>query len=456
MKKKDLLKLPSVSEVLLEIKDNKYHNDSYIKYIIKDEIESFRSQAKQGNLQLDRNQIIQSILLKLTKLSTASIKPVINATGIILHTGLGRAPVGKTIISKVSKRLSGYVNLELNLETGKRGQRQEHISALISSITGAQDAMVVNNNAAAVLLSLNELAEGKDVIVSRGQLVEIGGSFRIPDMIAKSGCRLVEVGTTNRTHIGDYENAISSNTGLILWVHTSNYTISGFTKQVEIGQLVELGRKKRIPVMSDLGCGEVLDLSKKGIPTNMIVRDVIKSGSSITTFSGDKLLGGPQCGLIVGKRPLIKRIKVNPIARTVRCDKWTISMLEETLRSLRVDSLKDNLTISLMMTSRDHLSKRAKKLLSIIPTKLRSNHNISIQETLVEAGSGTLPGATFDSIAFKINSKKYTPAKLSYKFRNAQNPVVGYIKGNSYYIDFKSIIPHQEKLLLNSILEVLG
>ena len=456
MKKKDLLKLPSISEVLLEIKDNKYHNDSYIKYIIKDEIESFRSQAKQGNLQLDRNQIIQSILLKLTKLSTASIKPVINATGIILHTGLGRAPVGKTIISKVSKRLSGYVNLELNLETGKRGQRQEHISALISSVTGAQDAMVVNNNAAAVLLSLNELAEGKDVIVSRGQLVEIGGSFRIPDMIAKSGCRLVEVGTTNRTHIGDYENAISSNTGLILWVHTSNYTISGFTKQVEIGQLVELGRKKRIPVMSDLGCGEVLDLSNKGIPTNMIVHDVIKSGSSITTFSGDKLLGGPQCGLIVGKRPLIKRIKVNPIARTVRCDKWTISMLEETLRSLRIDSLKDNLTISLMMTSRDHLRKRAKKLLSIIPTKLRSNHNISIQETLVEAGSGTLPGATFDSIAFKINSNKYTPAKLSYKFRNAQNPVVGYIKGNSYYIDFKSIIPRQEKLLLNSILEVLG
>ena len=456
MKKKDLLKLPSVSEVLLEIKDNKYHNDSYIKYIIKDEIESFRSQAIQGNLQLDRNQIIQSILLKLTKLSTASIKPVINATGIILHTGLGRAPVGKTIISKVSKRLSGYVNLELNLETGKRGQRQEHISALISSVTGAQDAMVVNNNAAAVLLSLNELAEGKDVIVSRGQLVEIGGAFRIPDMISKSGCRLVEVGTTNRTHIGDYENAISSNTGLILWVHTSNYTISGFTKQVEIGQLVELGRKKRIPVMSDLGCGEVLDLSKKGIPTNMIVRDVIKSGSSITTFSGDKLLGGPQCGVIVGKRPLIKRIKVNPIARTVRSDKWTISMLEETLRSLRIDSLKDNLTISLMMTSRGHLSKRAKKLLSIIPTKLRSNHNISIQETLVEAGSGTLPGATFDSIAFKINSNKYTPAKLSYKFRNAQNPVVGYIKGNSYYIDFKSIIPHQEKLLLNSILEVLG
>ena len=456
MKKKDLLKLPSVSEVLLEINDNKYHNDKYIKYIIKDEIAAFRSQAKQGSLQLDRNQIIQSILLKIAKLSTASIKPVINATGIILHTGLGRAPVGKKIISKVSKRLSGYVNLELNLETGKRGQRQEHISALISSITGAEDAMVVNNNAAAVLLSLNELAEGKDVIVSRGQLVEIGGSFRIPDMITKSGCKLVEVGTTNRTHISDYEKAISSNTGLILWVHTSNYIISGFTKQVKIDELVELGRKKRIPVMSDLGCGEILDLSNKGIPTNMIVHDVIKSGSSITTFSGDKLLGGPQCGIIAGKRSLIKRIKVNPIARTVRSDKWTISLLEETLRSLRMDSINDNLTLSLMVTTRKELEKRANKLLSLIPTKLRSNHNISIQETFVEAGSGTLPGATFDSIAFKISSKKYTPAKLSDKFRNAQNPVVGYIKGNNYYIDFKSIISSQEKLLLSSIVEVLG
>ena len=209
------------------------------------------------------------------------------------HTGLGRAPIDKKIINAVSKRLSGYVNLELNLETGKRGQRQNHISAQISSITGAEDAIVVNNNAAAVLLSLNELSEGREVIVSRGQLVEIGGSFRIPDMITKSGCKLIEVGTTNRTHISDYEKAINSNTGLILWVHTSNYVISGFTKQVEIDELVLLGKKRRIPVMSDLGCGEVLDLSNKGVPTNMLVQDVVKSGSSITTFSGDKLLGGP-------------------------------------------------------------------------------------------------------------------------------------------------------------------
>ena len=319
-----------------------------------------------------------------------------------------------------------------------------------------RDAIVVNNNAAAVLLSLNELAEGREVIVSRGQLVEIGGSFRIPDMITKSGCKLVEVGTTNRTHISDYEKAINSNTGLILWVHTSNYVISGFTKQVEIDELVLLGKKRRIPVMSDLGCGEVLDLSNKGIPTNMLVQDVVKSGSSITTFSGDKLLGGPQCGLIVGKKSLIKRIKVNPIARTVRSDKWTLALLEEALRSLRIDSLKDNLTLSLMTTTRNQLHRRATKTLSYVSTKIKSSHNISIRETLVEAGSGTLPGATFESIAFKINSKNYSSAKLSYKFRNSKTPIVGYIKGNSYYIDFKSIIPTQDKIVIESILEVLG
>ena len=456
MKKKDLLKLPSVSEVLLKIKNTESINIEYIKYIIKDEIAQFRSLAKQDKLKLDRNQIIEFILLKLSKLSVASIKPVINATGIILHTGLGRAPIDKKIINIVSKRLSGYVNLELNLETGKRGQRQDHISGQIASIAGAADAIVVNNNAAAVLLSLNELAEGREVIVSRGQLVEIGGSFRIPDMITKSGCKLVEVGTTNRTHIGDYEKAINSNTGLILWVHTSNYVISGFTKQVEINELVLLGKKRRIPVMSDLGCGEVLDLSNKGVPTNMLVQDVVKSGSSITTFSGDKLLGGPQCGLIVGKKSLIKRIKVNPIARTVRSDKWTLALLEETLRSLRIDSLKDNLTLSLMTTTRNQLHKRATKTLSYVSTKIKSSHNISIRETLVEAGSGTLPGATFESIAFKINSKNYSSAKLSYKFRNSKNPIVGYIKGNSYYIDFKSIIPTQDKIVIESILEVLG
>ena len=229
MKNNDLLNLPSVSQIMQIAEKEKFHNNRYVKYLIKQELQKYRDVAKKGRLELDRNSIIQDILSKVSLLSDSSIKSVINATGIVLHTGLGRAPQSKKIINKVAKRLSAYVNLEIDLENGKRGQRQNHISDLISSIVGAEDALIVNNNAAAVLLSLNELAEGKEVIVSRGQLVEIGGSFRIPDMIKKSGCRLVEVGTTNRTHISDYEDAITKNTGAILWVHTSNYTISGFT-----------------------------------------------------------------------------------------------------------------------------------------------------------------------------------------------------------------------------------
>ena len=309
---KNLSNIPSVSQIMQLVENKGYHNNRFLKFIIKEELENIRKIAVKGKLSLNRNQIINEIVSKITILSQSSIRPVINATGIVLHTGLGRAPQSKKIINSVAKKLYGYVNLEFNLDTGKRGQRQSHVANIISSITGAEDAIIVNNNAAAVLLSLNELAEGKEVIVSRGQLVEIGGSFRIPDMIAKSGCSLVEVGTTNRTHISDYENAINKNTGAILWVHTSNYTISGFTKEVQIEELVALGKKKRISVMTDLGCGEVLNLSQQGIPTNIIVEDVVKKGSSITTFSGDKLLGGPQSGIIIGKKSLIKKNKNKP------------------------------------------------------------------------------------------------------------------------------------------------
>ena len=452
---KNLSNIPSVSQIMQLVENKDYHNKRYIKLIIKEELNSIRKIAASNTITLNRNQIIKDILSKIALLSQSSIRPVINATGIVLHTGLGRAPQGKKIINKVAKKLNGYVNLEFNLNSGKRGERQSHLAKIISSITGAEDAIIVNNNAAAVLLSLNAIAEGKEVIVSRGQLVEIGGSFRIPDMIAKSGCSLIEVGTTNRTHISDYENAINKNTGAILWVHTSNYIISGFTKEVQIEELVALGKKKRVSVMTDLGCGEVLNLSQEGIPTNIIVGDVVKKGPSVTTFSGDKLLGGPQSGIIVGKKTLIQKIKTNPIARTVRCDKWTISLLEETLRSTQKESLKDNLTLSLLMSSRKKIQKRAQRVFRLIPPKIFKNYKISLDETLVEAGSGTLPSVKFESIAFIITSKKYSASTLSSRFRNATHPVVGFIKNNNFHLDFKSIIPSQEKLLLQSITEAL-
>ena len=452
---KNLSNIPSVSQIMQLVENKDYHNKRYIKLIIKEELNSIRKIAASKTITLNRNQIIKDILSKIALLSQSSIRPVINATGIVLHTGLGRAPQGKKIINKVAKKLNGYVNLEFNLNSGKRGERQSHLAKIISSITGAEDAIIVNNNAAAVLLSLNAIAEGKEVIVSRGQLVEIGGSFRIPDMVAKSGCSLIEVGTTNRTHISDYENAINKNTGAILWVHTSNYIISGFTKEVQIEELVALGKKKRVSVMTDLGCGEVLNLSQEGIPTNIIGGDVVKKGPSVTTFSGDKLLGGPQSGIIVGKKTLIQKIRTNPIARTVRCDKWTISLLEETLRSTQKESIKDNLTLSLLMSSRKKIQKRAQRVFRSNPPKIFKNYKISLDETLVEAGSGTLPSVKFESVAFIITSKKYSASTISSRFRNATHPVVGFIKNNNFLLDFKSIIPSQEKLLLQSITEVL-
>ena len=456
MKNNKMHKLPSVSEILNKVRLQKIHNESFIKFKIKEEIGRYRKLAKKDQLFLSRDEITHEIIEKLLNFSMPSIKSVINGTGIVLHTGLGRAPLSSKTVSNISKKMSGYVNLEYDLETGKRGHRQKHISELISSVVGSQDAIAVNNNAAAVLLSLNELAEHKEVIISRGQLVEIGGSFRIPDMIAKSGCKMVEVGTTNRTHLKDYENAINPNTGLILWVHTSNYTITGFTKDVDISELVGLGKKNRIPVMADLGCGEILDLSHKGIPTNIIVNDVVSVGTSITTFSGDKLLGGPQSGLIVGNKALIKRIRNNPIARTVRCDKWTISILEETLRTMQNGGLNDNLAISLLMSSRKSLRKRAEKIVNQIPKKILKKHKLNIVETEVESGSGTLPNKSLESIAISFESTLLSPSQLSNLFRSKNIPVVGYIKKNKFYIDFKSIIPKQEKILLNAIVEVLG
>ena len=456
MNKKDLLNIPSVSELLNQIKFENFHNENFLKFKIKEEIDYYRKLAKKGKLILSRKEIVDEIIHNLSALSLPSVQSVINATGIVLHTGLGRAPLSKELIANISDKMSGYVNLEYDLKTGKRGHRQDHVSKLIGSIVGSQDAIVVNNNAAAVLLSLNELAEDKEVIISRGQLVEIGGSFRIPDMIAKSRCKMVEVGTTNRTHLKDYEKAINSNTGLILWVHTSNYTISGFTKNVGISELVTLGRKNRIPVMADLGCGETLNLSSKGIPTNILVKDVVKMGTSITTFSGDKLLGGPQSGLIVGKKSLIKRISKNPIARTVRCDKWSISILEEILRSMQNGSLDSNLAISLLMSSRKSLRKRAQKIMSKLPKEVLNRHSLTIVETQVESGSGTLPNKPLDSIAICFDSSSLKPSKLSSMFRAAQKPVIGYIKRNKFYIDFKSIIPSQEKILLKTIIEVLS
>ena len=444
--------LPSVSEVLLKANKYKSINRRYLSYIIKNELKIFRGLAMKGNLMQSRSKIIQEVLSVIDQLSTSSIQSVINGTGIVLHTGLGRAPVDKTVAKEIADRLSGYINLEFDLESGKRGDRQNHIKGLLSALTGAQSGMVVNNNAAAVFLALNELSEGKEVIIARGQQVEIGGSFRIPDVIKKSGCIIKEVGSTNRCHFRDYENAITKNTGLILWVHTSNYVIKGFTKEVGLNELVQLGKKKRIPVMADLGCGEIVDLTDKGIPASTMITDIVKTGAGIITFSGDKLLGGPQAGLIIGNKTLVNRLKKNPIARTVRCDKWTLAFLDEALRSFGNNGpSKHNLANMLLMSTVKSMKSRGKRILSQLSKKSIKNLGISLVESEVEVGSGSLPLERLDSIALKFNPKNISPTKLARMFRTASVPVVGYINENKFFIDLKALIPGQEKELVEVI-----
>jgi L-seryl-tRNA(Ser) seleniumtransferase len=262
-----------------------------------------------------------------------SLQPVINATGVVLHTNLGRAPLFEEALRNLMEIAGGYSNLELNLETGERGSRYEHVEELLCRISGAESGLVVNNNAGAVLLALNSLAEGREVIVSRGELVEIGGSFRIPDVMKKSGARLVEVGATNRTHRRDYEQAITENTALLLKVHTSNFRILGFTAEVSRKELAELGRAKGLPVMEDLGSGCFLDLAPYGIEHEPTVQESLQAGVDVVTFSGDKLLGGPQAGMILGKKEFIDLIKKNPLNRALRIDKLTLAGLESTLRA---------------------------------------------------------------------------------------------------------------------------
>ena len=452
MAQNQLKELPSVSEVLLECKSSKSLNSKYMAYIIKSNLESYRRAAKKGSLKPKRAQITQNILSEVERLTAPSLQSVINGTGIVLHTGLGRAPMKESTAKNAAKRVAGYTNLEFDLPTGTRGQRQDHVNGLLSALTGAQSSMAVNNNAAAVLLALNELGEGKEVIISRGQQVEIGGSFRIPDVIKKSGCILKEVGSTNRTHLKDYEKAITKKTGMILWVHTSNYVVRGFTHDVSLSDLVQLGKKKRVPVVADLGSGALLDLSEKGIPKDMLVQDVVKSGVGLVTFSGDKLLGGPQAGLIVGTKTLVNKLKTNPIARAVRCDKWSLAFLEESLRSFGDHGpSKNNLTVSLMMASRKALTKRGEIILSHLPKKAKDKLGISLVESEVEAGSGSLPEEKLDSMAFRFKPNGISASKLATKFRMGDTPVVGYIHGHTFYIDLKAVIPGQEKELVGAI-----
>ena len=435
--------LPSVDDLYqaLDIKNISYPR-SLIKNLLRRKLSDIRKDIESEKLKSNVRQVsIDIIDGELKKLTSFNLSSVINGTGIVLHTGLGRAPISKNLLLDSFDRLYPYSNLEFNVKGNKRGDRNDSIQNIINPLLGSKSALVVNNCAAAVLLSLNTFCENKEVIVSRGQQVEIGGSFRIPEVISKAGCIMKDVGATNKTYTEDYKNAISDETGAILYAHTSNYRVVGFTKEIDIEGIAKISRKSKIPFILDAGSGCIANFDKFNMPAEKTVRGYFKKGADIVMFSGDKLLGGPQCGIIAGKKKYVEQIKANPLYRALRVDKLTLAILESTLRTYisEVEFDKRNLSLNLLTRNRDQIKAFGSLILKKIPSEIVKKYNIELIDTMVEAGSGAMPINSIESAGLIFNNKKTSPNALSKKFRNASTPVIGYINNNKFIIDLKAI-----------------
>ena len=366
---------------------------------------------------------------------------VINATGTVLHTNLGRAPLPRAAIDALNAVAGDAVTLEYDVAQGARGRREDIIEELLRDLTGAEAATVVNNNAAAVLLALNTLASGKDVIVSRGELIEIGGAFRIPEIMAKSGAALKEVGTTNRTHPADYENAIDRNTGLLLKVHTSNYRIVGFSSDVPLAALVDIGRRHGVPVMEDLGSGALVDLSRYGLPREPVVSDSIALGVDVVTFSGDKVLGGPQSGMIAGTSGWIREIAKNPLHRALRCGKLTIAALEATLRVYREspDVAAEIPALRAFTRPLQEIDEMARRVVAPLGAALGPGFGLTIEDSTSQIGSGALPTDEIPTRVIAIRHDAVNAEAIAERFRKARPPIIGRIKDGAFLLDVRTI-----------------
>ncbi|MRR17206.1 MAG: L-seryl-tRNA(Sec) selenium transferase [Deltaproteobacteria bacterium] len=386
------------------------------------------------------------------------LRRLVNATGVILHTNLGRAPLCPEALERIAEVGRGYSNLEFSLDRGERGLRYDHVSGLVCRLTGAEDALIVNNNAAAVLLVLNTLAENKEAIVSRGELIEIGGEFRIPDVMTKSNSILREVGTTNRTRLADYEKAIGPNTGVILKVHTSNYRIVGFTEEAELTPLVALGKQHDIPVFDDLGSGCLIDLEQYGLAHEPTVREVLASEVDVVTFSGDKLLGGPQAGIIVGKKDILARIKKNPLNRALRIDKFTLAALEATLMHYLAGASAAAKLRSLKALTEplSDVKKRARKLASRLNKANIAGLTCEIREGAAAAGGGSLPTQVIPSVTVAIRHEKMSPSRMESKLRRAAMPVIVRVSENEIYLDLRTVAEDEFGFVIDGLREILA
>lgn len=426
----------------------------YRRAYLVDSIRSVLATARQAisdgilTTSLEESEVVRQVEARIAIEDRSPLRSVVNATGTVLHTNLGRALLAKAAIHEMVRVAAEPVSLEFDLDEGERGDRDRIIEDDVRALTGAEAATVVNNNAAAVLLALNTLAEGKEGIVSRGELIEIGGSFRIPDVMRKSGVLLREVGTTNRTRIQDYAEALSSQTGVLLKVHPSNYRIVGFTSAVELAELVALGREHQAPVMEDLGAGALIDLSVYGLPKEPIVAERIATGADIVTFSGDKLLGGPQAGIIVGRKEWISRIKKNPLKRALRVDKLTLAALSGTLRLYRrsPDLVSALPTLRWLTRPRAEMDAIAAVALPLLQDRLGGEFLLALEDATAQIGSGSLPEEELPSRVIAIRHPRLSAEKIAARFRSESPPILGRVHGNTFLLDLRGIFMAEEIL----------
>ena len=406
---------------------------------------------------LDRADLITEIKKQLACSQQAHLIPLINATGVIIHTNLGRSPLAEAAMEQIFQVAAHYSNLEYNLAAGKRGSRHDHLEYLLTELTGAEAALVVNNNAGAVFLTLNTMAQGREVIVSRGQLVEIGGSFRMPDVMRASGAILREVGATNKTHLFDYENAISAETAMLLKVHTSNYRIMGFTKEVPLAEMVELGKKYTLPVVEDLGSGCFLDLSRYGIEKEPTVTEALQTGADLILFSGDKLLGGPQAGLVIGDKVWIDKLKTNPLTRALRPDKLTLAGLEATLRLYRdeKEAIQAIPTLRMITQPLTLIKRRAQSLIRKLRRGIPPENKLTIVPTVARVGGGSLPQTELPSCAIGLAGPNWPPHKLDEALRAANPPVIARLEHQMLLLDARTILPEDESRLISVLTGIL-
>ena len=458
MSKHLLSQVPAINKILL-LDEIKELMNTYTEVAIKSAIKQYIEEIKQAILNEELSEvpslskIVGEVARIVEKEDKNSLRRVINATGTILHTNLGRSLLSEKIKENIESVAFNYSNLEFDIDNKKRGSRYVHLIDIIKKLTGAEDVLVVNNNAAAVLLTLNTLVKDQEIIVSRGELVEIGGAFRIPEIIKLSGGVPVEVGTTNKTHLKDYENAISEETGALLKVHTSNYKILGFTESVSNEEISYLARENELVSINDLGSGQFVDFSKFGLPYEPTVKEILDSGIDIVTFSGDKLLGGPQAGIIVGKKKYIEKMKKNQLTRALRVDKMTLASLEATLKLYldEKEALEHIPTLHMISLSKERLFGKA----DVLKTKLSSfDFDIRIEEDKAEVGGGSYPASYLESVAVKLTHRKLHATEIERRLLEVEIPIITRIKDNSIILDMRTLRTREFDIVKAALEEV--